>query len=408
MWPFFQRRSRSIEEIAEAIDDGGAGAGGRLSTRAALDVSVVMACVQIIADGIAVPEMHVFRALEDGKKERAIDEKAYRLLHRRPNDWQTSFELRQMMTMHCALVGEAFAIPVMDKRGKGLSEIIPLMPEWVSVQERGRYDTRYIVHDEFGPIGEFGPTQILHLRNMSWTKTQGLKPVRQAAKAIGLAAAAENNLTKLHENGGRPSGIIKASTGLSPEAVERLKAAWRKVTRGSGRGGTAVLDSGMEFQSIAMKAIDSQTLETRRFQVEEICRAFGVYPIMVGHSDKAATYASAEAFFAAHNRRTVMRWQRMWVEKLDEYILDGEGPLFCEFDNREVTLAPIRDQSEYFAKALGTGGGVPFLTVNEVRGMQGLAPIEGGDVLREPAASTLAPEAETTQTEDGEDDDDES
>jgi phage portal protein BeeE len=140
-----------------------------------------------------------------------------------------------------------------------------------------------------------------------------------------------------------------------------------------------------------MTAVDAQVLENRRFQIEEICRAFGVYPIMIGHSDKTATYASAEAFFAAHNRRTTERWQRMWAEKLDEFVLDGAGPLSVQFDNRQTQLATLRDQGEFFARALGSGGSAPFMTQNEVRELRGLDPKEGGDVLREPVTSTLAP-----------------
>lgn len=392
MLGLFGRKGKTIDEIAAQID--GADAGAPVTTQSALETSVVLACVDIIASGIAVPELKVMRALEGDRSEEAKDDPSFRLLSRRPNEWQTSFEFRQMMTLHCALTGQAIAIPVRSVANGSVTELIPVLPHWVSIQTTRRYETRYVIADEFGPIGTFAPDQVLHLRNMSWEMLKPLNPVRQARGAIGLATQAEKNMAALHANGGRPSGVLSAEGTLSEEALQRLKTAFSRFTTGRERGGTAVVDNNMTYSPISMTAVDAQALENRRFQIEEICRAFGVFPIMVGHSDKTATYASAEAFFAAHNRRTVARWQRMWAEKLDEFVLDGAGPLYVQFDNRETQLATLRDQGEFFARALGSGGSAPFMTANEVRRLRGLDPIEGGDELREPVTSTLAPVTE--------------
>jgi HK97 family phage portal protein len=399
MFGFLRRKSapKSIDEIAEAIDMAGGIGGG---VRRPLEVTVALACADLIATGIATPELTVMRDPGDGRKEPAVDDPHYRLLRRRPNEWQTSFEFRYMMTFHAAISEEAVALVTRDDAGRAL-EIIPLLPQYCTKRKIGRYQTRYRVADEFGLIGDFRPDQLLIIRNMAWDLVGGLSAVKLARSALRLAESAEDNLVKLHENGGRPSGILTTETSLSAEAVSRIKEAFGKVTRGNARSGVALLDSGLDFKPMSMSNVDAQALETRRFQIEEVCRAFGVYPIMVGHSDKASTYASAEAFFAAHNRRTGQRWQRIWAEKLDEFVLDGAGPLFVEFDNQEARLAPLRDQAEFYARALGSGGSVPFMTINEVRRERGMGPIAGGDELREPAASTVAPPAE----EDDDDDD---
>jgi len=400
MFGWFRRKSRTIDEIAELLDEAGARRGGRhVSTQTALEVSTVLACVEVIASGVAVPELHVMRDLGDGQREKATDAPEYRLLNRRPNEFQTSFEFREMMTLHAALSGDAVAVPVRDVRNDQLSELLPVLPQNVQIERRNRDTILYRIHDEFGLIGEFDHTQVLHIRNRSWDGLRGLNSVKQAASAIGLSMAVEDNMSGLHENGGRPSGILSTESALSPDAVERLKDQFDRFSKASGRFKTAVLDNGFKYEAMAMTAEDAQALETRRFQIEEICRAFGVFPIMVGHADKTATYASAEAFFAANNRRTVLKWQRNWGERLDEFILDGAGPLYTKFDNGEVLSASLKDQGEFFARALGTGGSVPFMTVNEVRAERGLPPIQGGDELREPAASTLAPPE--TETEGG-------
>lgn len=389
MFDWLRRKGKTIDEVARDIDD--ATRGVSVTQSAALEESVVFACLDIIASSVATPELEVMRRGNDGRSQKATDLSSYRLLHRRPNEWQTSFEFRQMMTCHAVLAEEAIAVKAIDGRTGEISELLPVLPQWVTRIKRGRYETVYRLADEFGEIGTFSHDQLLIIRNHSWDLMKGLSAVQQARKAIGLAIAAEENLTTLHANGGRPSGILSTEGELSDAAIQRLKKAWDSVTRGSGRGRTAVLDQNMKFSTVAMNQVDAQTLETRRLQVEEICRAMGVYPIMVGHSDKAATYASAESFFAAHNRRTTWRWQSMWAQRLDEFVLDGAGPLYVKFDNREKQLATLRDQSEFYARALGSGGSTPFMTVNEVRELLGLDPIDGGDELREPAASTVAP-----------------
>ena len=388
------RKAKTIDQIADELE-GGMGrnvAGQRVTTNAAKDVVTVLACVDAIATGCAMPPMHVMRDLGDDQKEKAKDVTDYRILNRRPNELQTSFDFRWTLTAHAALTGNGYAIPVYVD-GK-LRELLPVIPDMVMIDRRGRYEVEYVVHDEFGPIGRFKPDQIFHLKNNSWDRVKGMDAVAKARSAIGLAMAAEDNQARLHENGGRPGGILTTDQKLSAEGIERLKTAWAKVTHGRNAYKTAVLDGGLKYMQMAMSGVDAQSIETRRLQIEEICRAFGVFPQIVGFTDKTATFASAEAFFSAHSRLTVGKWQENWKQRLDEFVLDGSGPLFIEFDNRQMNAAPLKDRGEYYARALGTGGGVPFMTVNEVRAEQGLPPIEGGDELREPNNSTMeAPNA---------------
>ena len=102
LWPF-GKKSRSIEEVARAIDDGSMSSG----VHRPIEVTAVLACATLIADSIATPELWVMRDDGDEQRSRAINEPAWRLLHRRPNEFQTSFEFRQMMTLHAALHEEA-------------------------------------------------------------------------------------------------------------------------------------------------------------------------------------------------------------------------------------------------------------------------------------------------------------
>ena len=124
-----------------------------------------------------------------------------------------------------------------------------------------------------------------------------------------------------------------------------------------------------------MNGGDAQHVETRRLQVEEICRAFNVFPIMVGHSDKSATFASSEAFFAAHLKHTLRPWHKAWRDRIDETLLDGSGPLFVKFDTRYLTEGAMKDRAQW-ARTMAEMG---IYTRNEIREEEGKDPLPGLD-----------------------------
>ena len=389
------KKSKTIDEIAREIDEAQGGFGKPINSKSALEVMTVLACVDAIATACSVPDLHVMRDLGGGKKEKAKDLKIYRLLHRRPNEFQTAMEFRETLSMHSALTGDGLAIPVRkngDPRGEIL-ELLPVMPGQFVIHQPKRYQRFYDIHDEFGFVGRFEHDQVFHLRNRSWDRVRGLNAVSLAREAIGLAISTEANISALQKQGGKPGGIISTDQKLSSESVTRIKEAWQKGTTGKNAYKTPILDSGLKYYQMGMSAVDQQVLETRRFEVEEICRAFGVFPAIVMHADKTATFASAEAFFSAHSRLTAGKWQKNWGEKLDEFVLDGAGPLSAEFDNRLFDAASLKDEGEYFAKALGSGGAPGWMTANELRAIKGYPPIEGGDILYMPTNAIPGGEA---------------
>lgn len=386
----FFKKSKPVpvdEEVIERID-GTAPGDGR--TANPLSVATVLACVRVIADGCATPPLHVYRTDTNGKRSLATDIPEYRLLHRRPNAWQTSQQFRQMMTLHAALTGGALALKV-KQRGQ-VTELIPVMPGNYQIEEIARYDYRYRVWDKWGEIGVFGAEQVFHLPGLQWELTRDLSAVKLARSAIGLAVDAEEAQAKLHRNGGRPSGILSTDKPLSPDAAGRLKSAWSRFNR-NGRSENVILDNGLKYQPIAVNGVDAQHLETRRFQVEEICRTFNIFPIMVGHSDKSATFASSEAFFSAHLKHTLRPWLTLWEQRLDEFILDGSGPLSVELDTRYLTAGSMTDRAKW-ARTMAEMG---IYTRNEIRQEEGRDPLPGLDVPLTPLNTSTQSDGEADE-----------
>ena len=159
----------TYDQVANLIDgvSGGKVAGVAVTDKTALQVSTVLACVKVIADGCATPNLSVFRELPDGTRQKATNIPEYRLLSRRPNEWQTSFEWRRQMTIHAALTGSALSIKVRGDNRR-VRELIPVMPGNWDVRKVSRYEVRYRCWDEFGMIGEFSPDDVFVLNGVQW------------------------------------------------------------------------------------------------------------------------------------------------------------------------------------------------------------------------------------------------
>lgn len=397
----------TYDQIATLIDgaNGGTVAGVAVTEKTALQVSTVLACVKVIADGCATPDLHVRRDMGNGRSELATNIPEYRLLARRPNEWQTSLEWRRQMTMHAALTGTGLSIRTRSANGR-TRELIPVMPGQWDVRRVSRYEVRYRVWDEWGMVGEFSPDQVFVIQGVQWDWLQALNAVHLARHAVGLAIATERSHEKFHENGVRPSGVYSVDGNLNPEQHARLTSWLKSAHQGAERAGLPmVIDRAAKWISTSMSGVDAQHLETRRFQIEEICRAYNVFPIMVGHNDKSATFASSEAFFAAHLTHTLTPWHRAWTQRLDETLLDGAGPLFAKFDTRYMVAGSMKDRSVYARTMVEMG----LLSPNEWRDEEGRDPRPGGDEYLKPlnmTSGTPAAVEGTTPDDDEPDEDD--
>lgn len=364
------------DQVAGLIDglNGGTVAGVSVTDKTALQVATVLACVKVIADGCATPDLGIFREKPDGTRERATNIPAHRLLTRRPNQWQTSFEWRRQMTMHAALTGAGLSVKVRDDRRRTL-ELIPVIPGNWDVRRVARYELRYRVWDEFGLVGEFPADDVFTINGVQWDWLGSMNAVTLARAAVGLAMATERSQASMHANGLRPGGTYSVDGTLNADQHDRLTAFLKSKAGPGNTGSPLVLDRGAKWLNTSITGVDAQHVETRRLQVEEICRAYGVFPIMVGHSDKASTFASSEAFFSAHVRHTLAPWHKAWTQRIDETLLDGEGPLSAEFDVRYLMAGSMRDRAQW-ARTMTEMG---IYTRNEIRAEEGKDPLPGLD-----------------------------
>ncbi len=359
--------------------------------RAAIRCAAALACARVIANGIAQVPLKLFREDEaSGVRLPARDHALYRVLHRKPNPWQTSFGLRETIGLHLALTGRAYCYKTIVA-GK-IRELIPFEPNKVRTELADDGVTvRYFVTGKDGSEREFAQGLIWHIKGPSWSGWEGLDAMEMAREAVGLAISTESAHAELHKNGVRPSGVYSVEGTLSNQQHKDLRKFLADNHAGENSGTPMVLDRGAKWLSMALTGVDAQHLETRRFQVEEVCRAMGVMPIMVYQSDKATTYASAEAMFQAHVVHTMAPWWERLEQSIDCDLLteaDDQAGIYAKFLGQGLLRGSTKDRADYFAKALGSGGAPAWMTQDEVRKLEDMNPM-GGDAARLPRPTNV-------------------
>lgn len=377
----------SIEDLWLGMFGRPSKSGVSVNWKTALNVSTVLAVTRRIAESITVP-CKVYQRDEKGNRQELRDHPLYRLLEDEPNQWQSGLEYRETIGFHLALEWNHYSY--IGRVAGRIDELIPLEPSRVKVkQSEADGSLRYHYSNLNGTVDVFDPSEIWHLRGPSWTGAVGLEALTLAKESIGLAIATEQTHAMLHSNGANPSGIFTSDNKLGDPARKRLKEQWGQTQVGlANKFKTAVLDNGIKWQQISMTGVDSQHIQTRQFQVEEICRAAGVMPIMVGYSgDKAPTFASAEQMFLQHLVHTVRPWQDRVASSAKRWLLtrqERRRGIYIAFTEEAFLSPAMKDKAEYFKIALGGGGNPGWLTPNQVRAFQELAPEPGGDRLYVP------------------------
>ncbi len=373
--------------------------GASVNLDTAMRVSAVFACARVISEGIAQVPFKVKRESRSDvsrhpQKQDAIDHPLFDLLHRQPNGWQTSYEFRETMALHALLAKGAYAFKntvALGGREPQVVELILLDPGRVTAVQNADWSMTYKVRGKSGDVKEFPQEAIWHLRGPSWDGFEGLDVLKIAREAVGLAISTEESHAALHAKGVRPSGTYSVDGTLSPEQYKALKEWITKETAGAeNAGGVMLLDRGAKWVSQAMTGIDSQHLETRRYQVEEVCRYFRVLPLMIGHSDKTQTFASAEQLFLAHIVHCLMPWYERIQQSAEVNLLtkaERAAGYYIKLSEAGLMRGAMKDTAEYLYRLTMAG----IMERNEARGKLELNPLEGLDEPLTPVNMTIDP-----------------
>ena len=395
----FRARDKPKDAVSAAttFSFGTSGSGKLVNARTAIQVSTVYACVRVIAETVASLPFAVFEQDKSGSQ-KALDHPLYRILHDEPNPEMTSFVWREAMLTHLLLWGNSYSQILRAGRGS-IVGLYPLLPDHMEVDRDDKGKLTYTYSTTNGQTVKLRPEDVLHIPGLGFDGIMGYSPIAIERNAVGLSIAAEEFGGKFFGNGATPSGILThPNTVKNPKA---LRESWMEAYGGSSNANrVAILEEGMTFTRISMPNNEAQFLETRKFQVEEICRIYRVPPHMIADLEHA-TFSNIEhqsIDFAVHTIRP-------WLVRIEQAINRAlfsekeKGRFYCQFNLDGLMRGSYKERMEGYSIARQNG----WMSANDIRQLENQNPIpdeDGGNaylvngnmISVRRAAQNLAPE----------------
>lgn len=341
----------------------------------AMQVSTVWACVRLLSETVASLPVLVYRDTPEG---RVPDPEHWfsRLMAIGPNRYQTRVEFFETVMLNLVLHGNAYC--KVDRIAGEPRSLLPLMSAQVEPEllRDGSMVYTY-THDADRIV--YSAESIWHLK-LYGNAVIGKSPLAFGRNIISIAQAADKTVTKIYQNGGKPSGVLSLDRLLTPEQRAAARQSFSALTTGTDER-LLVLEQGMKFDQISLSPQDIELLASRRFQNEEICRWFGVPAVMVNDTSGSTTWGSGiEQIVSGFYKLTL----RPYLERIESSVFrhllteaDRENGINIEFDFEGLLRSDFRTRLEAYRTAVsGT-----IMTPNEVRRMEGLTDVEGGDAL---------------------------
>lgn len=359
-------------------------AGKTVTTQTAMQLTVVCACVRILAEAVAGLPLHMYRYTERGK-EKAIDNRLYYLLHDEPNPEMTSFTFRETMMAQLLTTGNAYAQKIFNNRGE-IVAIYPLISAQMQVlrDPSGRLVYLYTyMPDDSKPndttVVPLRQEEVWNIPGLGFNGLIGFSPIEMARNALGLAMATEEYGSKFFANGAQPSGVLEHPGTIKDP--EKLRTAWQTQFGGSGNSNKiAVLEEGLKYHPISIPPDQAQFLESRKFQINEICRMYRIPPHMVGDLEKSS-FSNIEQQSLEFVKYTLDPWLCRWEQSMQRCLLSREDKqrYFWKFNVDGLLRGDYQSRMQGYAVGRQNG----WLNANDIRELENMDEIpaaEGGDL----------------------------
>lgn len=360
--------------------------GVQVSEDNALTFSAVYAAVRIISETIASIPLNVYQA--DGEtRVKAVGHPVQALLAKAPNSVSSTFTFREAMASNLVLHGNAYAKIEMNAAGRPTA-LIPLNPMKVEVKVVD--GEKVYVFDKKHTYLDY---EILHFVGLSFNGLTGKSPLSMAREAVAIGLAAQEYGARFYSNGANAGGVITAPGRLNTEVVKRLRESWNRAQSGNSNShSTAILEEGMKYEKIGLDPEAAQFLQSRKFQVNEIARIFRIPPSYLADLENSSTRANTEQQAIQFVRDCITPYvRRMEVELNRKLFREDEPNLYAYFTMEGLMRGDQKARYEAYAVARNWG----WLSVNDIRDLENLNPVEGGDIYLQPLNMQRAGEDDT-------------
>ncbi len=394
--PFLSRRRIKLTDPATTARIDASWSGHSVTPDTAMQRSAAWACVRLNARTIGSLPIKVYERTTDGSRREARNHPLSVLLRESPNAEQTPMEFWEGEVTALNLRGYAYA----EKHwiGDRMVAITPLDPDRVTVYRTEAGERRYRVYSATGPMRDLGAREVFHLRGFGAGGDNGLSPIGYGRQTLAGAAAADEVAGRTFDSGLQIGGFIEDQPGAKTTNDQRkdLIDLFDKFSGSRKAGKVMPLPPGFTFKPLLMSPEDAQLLETRRFNIEEICRWFGVFPILVGHA------ADGQTMWGTGVEQINLAWLTLYLgpelqrieQAIEKQLLSPVDQLrfYVEFNVDALLRADSAGRAALYSSA-GQNG---WMDRNEIRAKENLGPRDGGSVLT--VQANLVPLAQLGRT----------
>lgn len=362
--------------------------GANIGGQSALYVPAVLQAVRLISETIGSLPCKVYQETPTGKLP-AKAHSAYRIVHKRANEWTGAGELRTVLTADALIHGNGYARVVRFDDGRPF-ELHRLKPGKTTVLEAPLTGAPVYRVSEDDGTRDYSHTEILHVPSFL-----GVSPISLGKEGIGLSSILERHGAQFFGSGARPTAVLKADNlPDNDNGANKLKNVRNDYRRWKDDpDAPLILPPGWDLEQPAMTSTDAQFLENRVFQLDEIARIFGVPPHLIFNLDRA-TWGNAETMGASFLQLCLRPWLDRWTDALTTVLLNEheQDDHYFEFVTDDLMRADAASRTANMTALVSNR----IMTPNEVRAILNMPPLPGGDELINPhttsnASPTTAP-----------------
>jgi HK97 family phage portal protein len=355
-------------------------AGANVNDETVLSLSSAFACMRVIAEDVGVTPLMLYRRVSDGVRRRESDLRLYELLHDLPNPEMTAQTFKEVLCYQMLLPSGGFAAAEIEYDDNGnVRYLWPLLSKDVEMLRGTDGRIYYRVHiPTTGQTINLPGYKVLYIPGIATTGYNAKSPAKMAANVVGLSLAIEKFAALHFANGGWVKDYLKTPGKLSDAAGKNLRDTWV-----SGHGSlnaaqrTAILEEGMEYVTVMQELGKILPPDVRAQQVIEVCRLYRMQPNKVQEYGRA-TWANAEQMNISHYRDCLLPWFTRWEQACNWKLRrDSQKDLYFEFQIDNFLRGDYKTRTEGYATLIQNG----LATRNEIRALENLPPVDGGDEL---------------------------
>lgn len=385
-----------LEQLADLFGLPVEGSDVDVTPKTALGVTAVLACTRIISSNIASMPIKVYRKSDDIREE-APEHQLFDLLHNSPSPLYTSYSHWESTIIDLLLRGDGYAEIV---RKSKRSPVVKELRFIKNIDCKSRRKTDHIVYsisDEYGNR-TVHQDDMIHIPGFGFDGEKSMSVIAHN-EAISTAIQADKFSNKFFKNGTHLGGTLEFPNKMSAETIKNTLDYFIKKYQGTQVAfSPALLTEGGKWVPNKISAEDAQIIEARRYQVADIARIFGVPLFMINETEKSTSWGTGiEQQSIGFVRYTLQPHLDRIEQELNRKLFKGTD-YFCEFYTNAIMKGDTKARNESYQIALGGNQQPAWMTVNEVRKLENLPPIKGGDELYKPITGENQTDEEITES----------